>query len=258
MDQIKSEQKENITLDNSKLGLAISSLVLGIVSFCMSFLVIGVIFGIVGLILGLASRKSVISIRSMAKWGVVLSIVGILLSIIFASYYYHSASAFFEEWEDSEDISYEEWIDETVPDFTFTDLAGNKQNISEFRGKKVILNFWATWCPPCVLEIPHFIELKKSMSDEELVIIGISDDERQKLGKFIKKHNINYIIGNSDDLPSPFYDIMSIPTTFFIDSNGIIRNVLKGYHDLEELKASTSSLDILPEVKTQNNVDGDG
>jgi len=102
----------------------------------------------------------------------------------------------------------------------------------------VILDFWATWCPPCVKEIPHFVELRKTTSPDELVILGISDESPEILRAFVPKHNINYPIFSASDLPEPFPLVTSFPTTFFIDRNGVIQQVLEGYHDFDILKTN--------------------
>ena len=241
------EQKENMTLDNSNIGLAIAALVLGILSICMSFLVIGIFLSVIGFLLGIASRKSSLSVRLMAQWGVGLSIIGFILSIGITSYYYHTYREYMAMWEDWKEVSFEEWVGEPASDFAFIDLNGKEMKLSDFEGKKIILDFWATWCSPCVQEIPHFIELQNSIPESQLTIIGISDENIEELKEFSQKKNINYIIGTSSNLPAPFDEIMSIPTTFFIDSNGIIRNVLEGYHDLDDLQNNIDSLDEMPE-----------
>ena len=130
------------------------------------------------------------------------------------------------------------YIGTAAPDITLTDLDGNKIILSELKGKRIVLDFWATWCPPCKKEIPHFIELRKTTNSKELVIIGISNESAEKIKTFAEKHNINYpLVSTQDDkLPEPYNKITSIPTTFFIDRQGVIGNVLVGYHSFEELK----------------------
>lgn len=134
--------------------------------------------------------------------------------------------------------SVEEYIGIATPDMTLTDLDGNKIILSELKGKRIVLDFWATWCPPCKKEIPHFIELRKTTDSKELVIIGISNESAEKIKGFAEKHDINYpLVSTRDDkLPEPYNKITSIPTTFFIDRQGVIENVLVGYHSFEELK----------------------
>jgi thiol-disulfide isomerase/thioredoxin len=117
-----------------------------------------------------------------------------------------------------------------------TTLDGTKIKLSELKGRRVIVDFWATWCPPCVAEIPHFVRLRKEVATNDLVIIGISSEEADTLRPFVKKQRISYPIATAENLPSPFSDVESIPTTFFIDAEGLIQEVAVGYHDFNELK----------------------
>jgi peroxiredoxin len=130
-----------------------------------------------------------------------------------------------------------------------TTLDGATMALSDLKGKRVILDFWATWCPPCVKEIPHFVRLRNEVSTNDLVLIGISDEERGTLEAFIKKHKVNYPIGSAKDAPSPYADIQSIPTTYFIDRKGVIQKILVGYHDFEHLKEHATAEDFEGEPK---------
>jgi hypothetical protein len=101
-----------------------------------------------------------------------------------------------------------------------------------------------------VKEIPHFIQLHNETSRDDLVIVGISSEGESKLKPFVKKHAVNYPIAAADDLPSPYADIQSIPTTFFIDRQGVIQTILVGYHGLAELKARALAKDLEGEPKS--------
>jgi peroxiredoxin len=129
-------------------------------------------------------------------------------------------------------------------------MEGNEIILSQLKGKRVVLDFWATWCPPCKKEIPHFIMLANEVKSDNLVIIGISSEDKSVLKNFIEKTGINYPIASADDLPLPFAQISSVPTTFFIDRNGIIQNVLVGYHDYDTLKANATAENYQGELKT--------
>lgn len=138
-----------------------------------------------------------------------------------------------QEWQGPQ---IEEYIGVAAPDQTLTDLDGNETVLSEQKGKRIVLDFWATWCPPCVKEIPHFIRLANETKRKDLIIIGISSEDKNLLKDFVKEKGINYPIVSMDNLPSPYGDVSSLPTTFFIDRNGIIQDILVGYHDYETLK----------------------
>ncbi|MFQ6083532.1 MAG: peroxiredoxin family protein [Candidatus Aminicenantia bacterium] len=114
-----------------------------------------------------------------------------------------------------------------APDFTLPDITGKKISLSDYQGKIIILDFWATWCPPCRIEIPAFIELYNKYKQQGLVIIGISLDREgtKVLIPFIKKYGINYpiLLGNKEVVKA-YGGIRGIPTTFIIDQRGKIRN----------------------------------
>lgn len=130
-----------------------------------------------------------------------------------------------------------------APDFSIKDVNGNPIKLSDLKGRRVILDFWATWCPPCRKEIPHFIELRSMTKEEELAVIGISSENPETIRSFAIKNKINYPVASAGDLPSPFSDVDSLPTTFFIDRKGIIQNVLVGYNSLEVLRAHALASD---------------
>lgn len=116
-------------------------------------------------------------------------------------------------------------LGDTAPAWELKDVKGNPVKLSDFKGKVVILDFWATWCPPCRAEIPHFIGLQDKYGKQGLVIVGVSVDEGgpEVVSSFVKANKINYpiVLGNLDVAQK--YDATDgIPTTFVIDRKGNI------------------------------------
>ncbi len=117
-----------------------------------------------------------------------------------------------------------------APAFTLTDLQGDAVSLSDFRGKVVILDFWATWCPPCKKEIPDFIELQKKYGTQGVQIVGVGLDEPQNIREFARSHGINYpVLLGTDEVATLYGGISGIPTTFIIDKRGNIANRFEGF-----------------------------
>ena len=134
--------------------------------------------------------------------------------------------------------AYEPWYGKPAPDFTLADLAGRDHRLSDYCGKNVLLVFWATWCPPCKREIPGLIELRNTVSEDNLAILAISDEELDVVKKFVAQAKINYtVLSNRGAMPSPFNAINFIPCSFFIDPEGKIKLATSGLISLGEIKA---------------------
>ncbi len=124
----------------------------------------------------------------------------------------------------------------TAPDFSLRTLDGRQVKLSDYRGKIVILDFWATWCKPCKLELPHFIELYKEFGREDLEIIGVSLDRTGtgELAAFVKEWEIPYVIVlGTGQVVQDYGEIRGIPTTFVIDRQGNVFRKYVGYRKKE-------------------------
>lgn len=114
-----------------------------------------------------------------------------------------------------------------APAWKLQDIAGKPVSFADFKGKIVVVDFWATWCPPCREEIPGYIELQKKYGGEGVVIIGVSLDQGgpDVVRPFAAKNGINYPLVMGDDaVVAAFGGVEGIPTTFLIDRNGQIRD----------------------------------
>jgi thiol-disulfide isomerase/thioredoxin len=226
-------------------GYATASLVLGILAVLTSFFLIGGILGFVGVILGLHFLRRGTPPRTMASWGVGLCITGIVLTLLMSYGYYRGAKFLIEKASafTEADSGFSDWSGKPAPDFSFLTIEGQTVRLSSLRGKNVIIEFWATWCPPCIKEIPHLVQLASEHARDELVIIGISDEDEETLRAFAAENSINYSFATAQDLPAPYKQVTGIPTMFFIDRQGVIKNTVVGYHDYDTLKKEALSGD---------------
>jgi cytochrome c biogenesis protein CcmG/thiol:disulfide interchange protein DsbE len=118
-----------------------------------------------------------------------------------------------------------------APDFALKDVSGNTVKLSDYRGKVVLLNFWATWCAPCKVEIPWFMGFETEYKNRDFAVLGVSldDDGWDSLKPYLIDHKMNYrvLLGN-DDVSKAYGDVDALPTTFIIDRRGNIASTHNG------------------------------
>lgn len=118
-----------------------------------------------------------------------------------------------------------------APDFELPDVAGAKVKLSDFKGKVVLVNFWATWCAPCEIETPWFVEFDKKYREDGLQIIGISLDEEgvDPVKKFMERYSIEYkIVMGDEHTAEDFGGVVGLPTSFIVDQEGKFYSMHRG------------------------------
>ena len=135
-------------------------------------------------------------------------------------------------------------VDKQAPEFVRKDLNGKKLDLAALRGKVVLLNFWATWCASCQLEMPRFVQWQNQYGPRGLQIIGISmDDDPELARKITAKLKLNYPVAMGDEKIGELYGgILGLPVTFLIDRNGEIREVYRGRRILKTIEAGIKQL----------------
>lgn len=137
---------------------------------------------------------------------------------------------------------------EKAPPFLLRDISGKIVSTADWKGKVVILNFWATWCPPCREEIPELVQLQAKYKDK-LEIVGVSedDDDLEKVEKFAQQHGMNYpIVMATPELIADYGGVPALPTSFLIDPQGRVMQKHTGLYEYEVYEREVRALAGLP------------
>jgi cytochrome c biogenesis protein CcmG/thiol:disulfide interchange protein DsbE len=121
-------------------------------------------------------------------------------------------------------------VDIPAPDFTLNTLAGKPVSLKGLRGKPVLINFWASWCPPCLQETPDLVAAYKELGEDKVTFIGIgTQDDTDKLAKFASDNNVPYlIVEDPKGTVGDSYSVLGLPMTILVDSTGTVRKVFTG------------------------------
>ncbi len=125
--------------------------------------------------------------------------------------------------------AFEQWWDKPAPDFTLTDTEGQTHKLSDYRGKDVVVVFWATWVGACKLEVPHLKQLRDAYSKDKLAILAISSEPIALVKAFAAEQGVNYtVLTSSGSLPTPFDQVKLWPSSFFVGPDGKFKLAIEG------------------------------
>jgi thiol-disulfide isomerase/thioredoxin len=141
-----------------------------------------------------------------------------------------------------------------APDFTLQSLDGKNMSLSDLRGKAVLLNFWATWCGPCKIEMPWFIELQKQYGSQGLQIVGVAMDDSSKedIAKFASDMGVNYpVLLGKEAVGEAYGGVPALPESFFIGRDGKIVDKIIGLKGKAEIEDAIKKALDTPAVNSQ-------
>jgi cytochrome c biogenesis protein CcmG, thiol:disulfide interchange protein DsbE len=130
-------------------------------------------------------------------------------------------------------------LNRPAPQFARTDVQGTRIDLVQYRGKVVLLNFWATWCAPCRIEMPRFVQWQRQYGPRGFQIIGVSiDDSEAPVRPFVARMRLDYpvVMGNAK-LGDLYGGVYGVPVTFLIDRHGVVRARFDGGSDTSRIKA---------------------
>ncbi len=163
------------------------------------------------------------------KLGLIIGIIAAVIAFTAVYFLYDKLSGEYTqsglntiitENSSNESTSCETVQDYTAPNFTVYDKSGNEVKLSDYKGKPVVLNFWATWCPYCVEEMPHFEKLYKEHDDIQFIMLNAME-ETSVADKFIREKGYTFpVLFDTTGDACEKYGASSLPVTFFIDKNG--------------------------------------
>ena len=210
--------------------LATTSVVLGLIALPLSFIVIGGPLGLGGVVLGARHLARRPGARRRAWIGIALS----ALAVINTGLVMYTQAVFIGRAHEA----MARWEGVASPAFVVTTLDGTAVDSTKLHGKRVLLDFWATWCAPCRIQMAGLERLVREKKRDDVVVLGISDEDPATLRTFLAKNPVAYPIASVErtGLPAPYSQVMAVPSAWIIDRNGVIQFGRAGVLTPDELE----------------------
>jgi len=162
----------------------------------------------------------------------VLGVLFISGLVLYTNSFSHAKTGMIEEIDSGEAPQ----VNAPAPDFELENLTGEVKHLSDFQGRVVVLNFWATWCGPCTHEMPFFQEIHESYASKIAVLAVNNQESVDRVNPFVEELGLTYeILMDIDGGVATQYQVLGFPTTYFLDSNGIIKYLHVGVLSEEQL-----------------------
>jgi thiol-disulfide isomerase/thioredoxin len=142
-------------------------------------------------------------------------------------------------------------VNQPAPAFTLEDLSGKKVSLASYKGKAVLVNFWATWCAPCKIETPWLVELRNQYASQGFEILGVSTDdldpddkkmlaqEKQEIAKFVQQQHMSYpVLIDGDKISKPYGGLDALPTSYFVNRDGTVVAAQLGLTSKEDIEGN--------------------
>ncbi|MFD1177900.1 TlpA family protein disulfide reductase [Paenibacillus puldeungensis] len=173
---------------------------------------------------------------------VILALIGL---VVYAGYDFYSQVDKFSTDGSTLEVGIQKG--KLAPDFILTNLKGEPVKLSDYKGKKVLINFWATWCPPCQAEMPHMQKIYANYESKDVVVLGVNLSFTEKgsdsVQAFVDEQGISFpIVLDKEGNVAELYQVSAYPTTYFVDGNGVIRERLQGAISYDRMKAAVKNL----------------